>query len=236
MKYLFATLLIGIAILAHEFGHFIVAKIMRIPIRIFSVGFGPKLIAKKLGSTEYRLSLIPLGGYVLPDVDDEHDFFKIPAGKRIAMSIGGPLASILLPLLCFMFVNVFSLGISFSSVVTTPFVQLYNTFHSMIASLVSISSSEQLSGIIGIINQGGQFVGTDLVRALNFLGLMSLNFAIINMLPIPVLDGGKVLLFCLEKCHVKFLKLHYPLSICGWLLVLGLMLYVSVLDVSRIIA
>lgn len=236
MNYLFALFLIGIAILVHEFGHFIVAKLVKIPIKVFSVGFGPKLISRKIGSTIYKLSVVPLGGYVLPDIEDEADYFNIPVGKRIAMSIGGPLASIILPLFCFMAINIFSTGFSFKGIFIEPIVQLSDTIYNMVVSLASLSSTEQLSGIIGIVSQGGLFIGNDLLKGLSFLSLISINFALINMIPIPVLDGGKILLYCLEKVHVKFLRLHYPLAICGWIFVMGLMLYVSVLDVYKMVA
>jgi len=55
---------IGVLILIHELGHFLVAKRFGVKIEKFSIGFGPKVIAKTVGETEYRLSWIPLGGYV----------------------------------------------------------------------------------------------------------------------------------------------------------------------------
>src|SRR5262245_14203819 len=51
-------------IVIHEFGHFIVAKLLGIAVETFSVGFGPRLLGFKLGDTDYRISAIPLGGYV----------------------------------------------------------------------------------------------------------------------------------------------------------------------------
>lgn len=236
MSYFLAFVMIGLAILAHEFGHFIAAKIVKLPIKVFSVGFGPKLWSKKIGSTDYKLSIIPLGGYVLPAIDDENDFFNIPVFKRIVMTAGGPLASILLPLFCFILINIFSSGLSFENVFILPVAQLVKAFHSIVVSLLSLSGTEQLSGIIGIVAQGGSFIEGNILNGLKFLSLISINFALLNLLPIPVLDGGKILLYCLEKVHAKFLRLHYPLAIFGWVLVLGLMLYVSVLDIYKFVA
>lgn len=236
MNYFFALFLIGIAILVHEFGHFIIAKLVKIPIKVFSIGFGPKLISRKIGSTTYKLSIVPLGGYVLPDIEDEKDYFQIPAGKRIAMSVGGPLASILLPLFCFMAINIISSGFSFRGIFIDPLTQLSDMVYNMVVSLSSVTSTKQLSGIIGIVGQGGAFIGSDILKGLSFLSLMSINFALINMIPIPVLDGGKILLYCLEKVHVKFLRLHYPLAIAGWVFVAGLMVYVSMLDIFKLVA
>jgi regulator of sigma E protease len=65
------------------------------------------------------------------------------------------------------------------------------------------------------------------------MGLISLNLALLNLLPLPILDGGKVILYSLEKIHCKFKKLHYPLAIASWIFIIGLMGYVTVLDVFK---
>ena len=59
-------LLLGVLIFVHEFGHFIVAKLCGVRVLKFSLGFGPKIIGKKVGETEYVISALPLGGYVKP--------------------------------------------------------------------------------------------------------------------------------------------------------------------------
>src|SRR2546423_11725092 len=56
--------ILGAAVTLHEFGHFIVAKLLKIRVETFSAGFGPRLFGFRWGTTDYRLSLIPLGGYV----------------------------------------------------------------------------------------------------------------------------------------------------------------------------
>jgi regulator of sigma E protease len=61
-----ATVLLGVLIFVHELGHCIVAKLCGVRVLKFSLGFGPKLFSKKIGDTEYMLSLLPLGGYVKP--------------------------------------------------------------------------------------------------------------------------------------------------------------------------
>lgn len=63
MKWLYGILCLFFLILFHEFGHFVAAKIFRVKVESFSIGFGPVLFHKKIGETDFRLSLIPLGGY-----------------------------------------------------------------------------------------------------------------------------------------------------------------------------
>src|SRR6201986_2441934 len=55
---------LGIMVLVHEFGHFIVAKWCGVRVEVFSIGFGKRLWGFRRGDTDYRISLLPLGGYV----------------------------------------------------------------------------------------------------------------------------------------------------------------------------
>ena len=104
------VLLFALAILIHEFGHFIVALKLGLRVEAFSIGFGPALWKKKANGVEYRLSAIPLGGYVsIPDVDPEGTKAlegggkadavvraNIPAWKEILVAVAGPLMNIVL--------------------------------------------------------------------------------------------------------------------------------------------
>lgn len=64
MMVIYAVIVLGVLIFVHELGHFLVAKLLGVSVEKFSLGFGPKLIGKKIGETEYLLSAFPLGGYV----------------------------------------------------------------------------------------------------------------------------------------------------------------------------
>src|SRR5882757_10641990 len=58
------ALVLGVMILVHEWGHFIAARIFGVRVDVFSIGFGPRLFGWKRGATDYRVSALPLGGYV----------------------------------------------------------------------------------------------------------------------------------------------------------------------------
>ena len=58
------SLVLGVMILVHEWGHFIAARLFGVRVDVFSIGFGPRLFGWKSGNTDYRVSIIPLGGYV----------------------------------------------------------------------------------------------------------------------------------------------------------------------------
>ncbi len=102
---------IGVLILIHELGHFLVAKRFGVKIEKFSIGFGPKIFAKTVGDTEYRLAWIPLGGYVkmLGETDPEkvspedmpHSFSALSVSKRMMIAAAGPVANFILAILLF---------------------------------------------------------------------------------------------------------------------------------------
>jgi regulator of sigma E protease len=58
------VIVLGVVVLFHEFGHYVVAKLFGITVEVFSIGFGPRIAGFKHGGTDYRLSWVPLGGYV----------------------------------------------------------------------------------------------------------------------------------------------------------------------------
>lgn len=103
---------LGILIFVHEFGHFIVAKFFGVGVERFSLGFGPRLIGKTVGITDYRISAIPLGGYVKmvgeePDAELEPDEVAISfthkhVAKRACIVAAGPFFNLLLAFVIFL--------------------------------------------------------------------------------------------------------------------------------------
>src|SRR6201988_1586488 len=102
--------ILGSAVVLHEFGHFIVAKLLKIRVETFSVGFGPRLFGFKKGHTDYRVSAIPLGGYVklggdesnaplegqrAVDIPPEGMFNLRPRYQRIIGGLAGPVMNLL---------------------------------------------------------------------------------------------------------------------------------------------
>lgn len=88
----------GILVIFHEFGHYIFALITGMEVKKFSIGFGPPVLRKRLGKTDFLLSLIPLGGYVKIKGDEfeEKGFYDFPLWKKVVVVLGGPLFSLLL--------------------------------------------------------------------------------------------------------------------------------------------
>ncbi len=100
------AIVLGIMVLVHEFGHFAVAKLCGIRVEVFSIGFGKRLFGFKRGDTDYRLSLLPLGGYVKMAGDnpgeaptgDPGEFNAHPRWQRILVALAGPFANFALAL------------------------------------------------------------------------------------------------------------------------------------------
>ncbi len=100
MKWASFILLVGGLIFVHELGHFLVAKLLGVKVLRFSIGFGPRVIGVRLGETEYRVSLLPLGGYVKMAGDDPtqapapedrgRGFLEQAPWKRLVIALAGP--------------------------------------------------------------------------------------------------------------------------------------------------
>lgn len=110
MQIIAGLVLLGVLITFHELGHFLFAKWLGVRVLVFSIGFGPKLIGFRRGETEYRISAIPLGGYVkmfgesLEDVADEEkkrSFMHQAIWRKSLIAFAGPLFNFILPIVLF---------------------------------------------------------------------------------------------------------------------------------------
>lgn len=236
MSYLLIIVVLGLLILVHEAGHLWAALLAGIPIERFSIGFGPKLFGWRRGETEYVVSAIPIGGYCMPALEDEESFWRIPVSKRIVFSLGGPLANLICSLLLLAVLDVTVQGWSVGSLLLLPMLQTWQLTVDFITSLPQLfAQPNQLSGVVGIVAQGGQYVGMDLIKILQFAIILNLNLFIFNLIPIPAMDGGKVVLYLLELIHPKLVRLQVPMAILGWVIMIGLLVYVTALDIGRLI-
>ena len=103
------SIVLGIMIFVHEWGHFIAAKLFGVRVDVFSFGFGPRLFGVKRGDTDYRLSALPFGGYVRMAGDNvveertgaDYEYLSKPRWQRVVIAIAGPAMNVLLAFLIF---------------------------------------------------------------------------------------------------------------------------------------
>ena len=106
-------ILLGVIVLVHEFGHYVAARLMGVRVETFSFGFGKRLFGKKVGDTDFRVSLFPLGGYVKMAGEEEWDpdnlkpdeFMAKNRAQKIFILVAGPFMNLLLAAILFTIIN-----------------------------------------------------------------------------------------------------------------------------------
>jgi regulator of sigma E protease len=320
MTILSAIVLLGILIFVHELGHFIVAKLMKVKVEKFSLGFGPKLLGKTIGETEYRISAFPLGGYVkmlgenpgeeqeepLSEAERARAYNRQPVRKRFLIVFAGPFFNIVFAALVFVVIfmtgfpsllpevgevmedtpaaraglqngdriaaiegaeirdwsdmttvifaspgkaldfevrrgeeilsmritpekrvekNIFGeekeiglIGIKpsgaeftrsmgFSEAVSGGFRRtveiIWLTVVALIKLVQRVIPADTLGGPILIFQMAGQQASQGATNFFNFMAIISINLGIINLFPIPILDGGHLVFLGLEAVRRK---------------------------------
>jgi regulator of sigma E protease len=109
MTILYGALVLGVLVFVHELGHFLVAKWLGVRVLSFSIGMGPRLFGFRKGETDYRISLLPLGGFVRMAGDnpeeeragDSGEFLEKPWWARALITVAGPLANLVFAAILF---------------------------------------------------------------------------------------------------------------------------------------
>jgi len=346
-----ATIIVlGVLIFVHELGHFLAAKLSRVGVLTFSLGFGPRLFGRKIGETQYQVSLVPLGGYVkmigeepgekLPPELLPKSFSAQPVGRRLGIVFAGPFFNFLFAVVAFAVafvvglptllpevgevkpdfpayqagvqpgdrilevngspvkrwedlakvihessdrplylkvdreqktiqisvtpqvsiqknlfgddVRVGLIGISPSGKTfierTDPFSAVYRavlqswrvtelTLMSIYKIIEGKISAKTIGGPILIAQLAGQQAKAGFLSLVIFMAVISINLVILNILPIPVLDGWHLLIFLLEAVIGRpvSLKIRERAQQIGVFIIIFIMLLVFYNDISRII-
>ncbi|MBF0302140.1 MAG: RIP metalloprotease RseP [Desulfamplus sp.] len=342
---------LGILVFVHELGHFLVARLFGVGVETFSLGFGPKIYKKKVGLTEYCISLIPLGGYVkmvgedpkeaVEPADIELSFTHKKLFQKSLIVAAGPFFNFLLAFVIFYVIAQFSglyvvrpvvgavgentpakaagilpddiiksvqgksveswddmveiigngtgeplkiiisrngelltvtvnpeikvvknifgedqqkymIGISAKSgavenIPLNPFQALAEGIKQTwrIASLTILSvvkifqgtvSTDTLGGPIMIAQMAGEQAKEGMLNLAFFIAMLSINLGIINLFPVPVLDGGHLLFFGIEAVTGRATseKVREKANQVGIALLVALMVFVFYNDIVRI--
>lgn len=340
MVTLISTIVVfGLLVLIHELGHFVMAKKTGMLVREFAIGFGPKLISRKVGETVYSIRCVPLGGFndiagMEPSDDEagERSYYRKPILHRMAVIVAGAAMNLILPLFLFWGIIYFT-GIyapspepvlgevmadtpasraglkngdrilsmdgqeitswqDFSTLIKdgaghsyrvvferagerqeTTLTPEYNEraqralvgvrgdviveqvgavkafslavrrnvliIGRMISGLGEIISGEaagDVSGPIGVVQMTGEMAHAGMLPLINFTALLSLNLGIVNLLPIPALDGGHIVVLLLEALRGKPLgeKALGYIQMVGIACLATIMLFATKNDIVRI--
>jgi regulator of sigma E protease len=343
-----AIVALGVLIFVHELGHFIFAKLFRVGVEKFSLGFGPKLYGKTVGETEYLISAFPLGGYVkmvgengeeeLSPEDQARSFAVKPPLQRICIVAAGPVFNLLFAYL--VFISLFMIGVPspttkigevvkgkpaeragikagdlvtavsgkkvtrwddfakaivdskgqplviqvqrgsstlsvtvtpesrtakniFGETVTSPVIGVISAGETVIDRYgpgdalvmgtrqttnvirLTILSFEKLveraipldsiGGPIMIAKMAGQQASAGLVSFLAFMALLSINLGVLNLLPVPILDGGHLFFYFWELLFRRpvSMKTREIAQQIGLVLLIGLMVLAFYNDIAR---
>ncbi len=350
------AIVLGILVFAHELGHFLLAKKMGVKILTFSLGFGPKLIGKKMGETEYQIAVFPLGGFVKPLGEDPHEeikaedyprsFWAQPVWKRALIIGAGPFFNFFLAVALYAGINFFAgvpslqpippkieevlsgspaeqaglksgdlvvsidgkgiskweelrdiihrskgeellikvkrendfleikvtpkqtiektpwgeeIKISLIGIKPPPVKEVYEKVgllpavgNALIQTWVGIKftvvvivkliqraiPAKTIGGPIMIAKMAGEFAKKGLLWFISFMAILSINLGVINLFPIPILDGGHLFFLVLETVLRKPLSLR-KMEIAqqvGLVLIILLMVFAFYNDVLRLIS
>ena len=211
--------LLGFLILIHEGGHFLIAKFCKIKVNQFSIGFGPKLISKKIGETNYAKTW-----------------------KKIAVISAGALVNIAFGVLLYFAVVAVrygimtgsSLGDSISYSFTIVIKLFQNIFQGIIQLFTGGLGINDMMGPVGISAMVSKTTG--IVEFLFLLSIISISLGITNLLPLIPLDGGKIVLIIIEKIRKKPLKKETEAKIqaVGFLFLMFFSIIVTFNDVLKL--
>ena len=214
MGIIISIIIIGILVTVHELGHFLAAKYTGMRVDEFAIGFGPALWKKEKGETLYSLRLVPLGGYnkiagMDPDDPvDERGFKSKSIGARILVVVAGAAMNFLCGAFTFAIIYFIWRDAGLFGSLWGGFLHMIKVSLWMLSGLWAIitgAAPADLAGPIGVVMATGDVAARGMRALLNFFAFLSINLGLINLLPLPALDGGHFVLLILEGIRGKAL-------------------------------
>ncbi|HLD18573.1 MAG TPA: site-2 protease family protein [Candidatus Nanoarchaeia archaeon] len=235
-------------VVVHEFGHFVTARKAGIKVYEFSIGFpfSPRLFTLfRHKETAFTVRLLPIGGFVSFSQDGDEDtmeLFEASVNKRALVLSAGSLFNIIFALI--VFVPVFAIGKHLNLIdaiglsVKTVWEILSGTIMFILNIFTGHGAMDGLSGPVGIAAMAGQAASKGILNLFYFTGVLSVSLGIMNLLPLPALDGGHLIMLFIESIRKKplSLKTYQVVTLVGLSLFLVLTIVVTYKDVAKLIA
>ena len=216
---------INLIIFIHELGHFLCARFFQLTIATFSLGFGPALYQKMINGTVFQIALIPLGGYVELD---PHQLSQQSYIAQMIILLGGIIFNIL-------FAYIIFAAYSFFEKRRLKQNENIESYRDSLKKFIKQEALDQsIIGPIGILAIISKIVSSYPHLYGLVLALLSINIALINLLPVPFFDGGKVLLITIEKITGYTINptLTWILSILFLALIIFILIRATTHDIS----
>ena len=237
-----------VVVLVHEFGHFLAARKAGVKVYEFSIGFpfSPRLFTLfHHRETAFTVRLLPLGGFVSFSQnggEDDADLLLASRRRRAAILAAGSLSNILFAFA--IFVPVFMIGkhLDLVSAMLLSAKTLWEILSGTVMFAAGIftghGTMEGMSGPVGIAVMAGKAAGKGIMQLCYFTGLLSLSLGIMNLFPLPALDGGHLAILAVESVRRKPLspKFYQAVTVVGIALFLILTVAVTYKDITKLIA
>ncbi len=235
-----------VVVLVHELGHFITARKAGIKVYEFSIGFpfSPKILTLfRYGETEFTLRLLPLGGFVSFSRDGDEDakeLFEASYFKRASIMSAGSLFNIAFAFLIFIVVFVTGKHLPFIDAILLSAKTVLAILSGTVAFIFNLfsgnGSMEGLAGPVGISSMAGQAANKGFLNLMYFTGILSMSLGIMNLLPLPALDGGQLFMLLIESIRKRplSLKTYQVANLLGLSLFIILTLIVTYWDIVRL--
>lgn len=231
--------LLALALVLHELGHYGMAKVFGIPVEGVAVGFGPVIWHKRISETDWKLKLMPLGG--VNEIEEEA-LMSLPAWKRICVFAAGPGINLILAFVSMVIVFALRDNLSILAVIGKFFGNLQFLVTGIVPSLLagmqtSHSNLSDMSAVATASFAGATGIKAALIGAFNLFYASNFILAIGNLLPIPALDGGQIMLTVPElfgkrisphvTCCINQICLTGILCITGFTLIKDILLFIK---------
>lgn len=205
---------LSFVIVIHELGHFLACKFFGVETPLFSIGFGPPLIAYRIGTTLFQIALFPLGGFV---AINEHQLDMQPYLVKVIILLAGIAINMLFAWVIFWLFRLRGINVRAMIKETTA------------------HTKQGIMGPIGIINLISFSISLGFNYFLLILAGLSMSVGMFNLLPVPFFDGGQLLWFTIEAIIGPLPDtVHSMTTLIFFILFLLFIFFISVGDIRKL--